>query len=189
MQKTENPIILAVILCAITGVIALLLSLANNITKDITAKNAEKEAQDAMRSVLHAESYEEVEYKDENVKKVFIGKSKNNIVGYCINVTSQGFGGEIDMMVGIDTENKIKGIKIISLSETPGLGSKVNSTNFTRQFEGKSAENEVSVIKSGTPKENEIVAVSGATVSSKAVKDGVNHASRAIKSISQEGTK
>lgn len=184
MQKTENPVILSVILCVITGAVALLLAFSNNLTKDTIAMNSKKEEQLAKETVIKAETYTETELpeKSDLVRSVFEARNGEELIGYCVNATPSGFGGEINMMVGLNLENKITGIKIISMSETAGLGSKAQNENFTSQFKGKPAK-ELSIIKNGTAKENEIVAISGATITSTAVKDGVNAAINTVNTL------
>lgn len=186
MQKTENPVILSIILCVITGAVALLLAFSNNLTKDTILMNSQKEEQLAKEAVIEAETYKEIELseKPDLVTDIFEAANGDEIIGYCVNVVPSGFGGEINMMVGIDLENKITGIKIISMSETAGLGSKAQDENFTGQFKGKPAK-ELRVIKNGTAEENEIVAISGATITSTAVKDGVNAAISAVNELTE----
>ena len=79
-------------------------------------------------------------------------------------------------MVGIDaTTNQVSGINVVSNSETPGLGAKATDPSFSDQYKGKPTE-ALSVIKNGTPGDTEIIAISGATITSSAVTDGVNAA-------------
>ena len=120
---------------------------------------------------------------DSRVTAALSGKdAQGKTVGYCIKVEPSGFGGKISMMVGIGTDGEIQGVKITSMSETPGLGAKADD-NWLSQFTGKKAN--ISVIKSGTAKDSEINAISGATITSKAVAEGVNIASAAAKTISK----
>ena len=97
------------------------------------------------------------------------------LTGYCINVTAKGYGGPISALVGIDPEGTIKGIRILAMCETPGAGARINEVTagekepwFLRQFVGKRA-GEITLKK-------DIDAVSGATISSRAVTDAVNGA-------------
>ena len=90
-----------------------------------------------------------------------------NVVGYCVELASPGFGGDISMTVGFEADGKILGVSIVSLSETPGLGSRVQEAAYLDQYRGQS----------GTLTLGEDVdAIAGATVSSRAVLDGVNRA-------------
>lgn len=183
MQKNEKPIVLSLVLLTISVVVALLLAFTNSITKDKIAANKIKEQNVAKQEVLAAATqFEETEFSDETglVKAVYQGKDgSGNPVGWCVSVTPSGYGGELDLMVGVFPDGTISGMKVVSLSETAGLGAKAAEPAFSSQFTGKPADGSLTVIKSGTPKENEIMAISGATITSRAVKDGVNAAAQA----------
>ena len=99
--------------------------------------------------------------------------------GWCVNVTPSGYGGAIDMMVGVTIDYKVSGVKVISNSESAGLGAKCTDDAFRKQFKGKG--DTVKVIKNGTPKDDEIVAITGATITSKAVTSGVADAVAVVK--------
>ena len=87
--------------------------------------------------------------------------------GYCVELASPGFGGDISMTVGFEADGTILGVSIVSLSETPGLGSRVQEAAYLDQYKGQS----------GTLALGEDVdAIAGATVSSRAVLIGVNRA-------------
>ena len=86
-------------------------------------------------------------------------------------------------MVGIVPDGTVSGIVVVSHSETAGLGAKAQDPAFYQKFTGKAADGGLAVIKSGEPEENEIVALSGATVTSKAVTKGVNAAAEAVNAI------
>jgi len=104
------------------------------------------------------------------VKDHFVGfDKKNRKIGYAFRVYPKGYGGTIDMVVGIDLKGRVAGIKIISMNETPGLGMKASESNFLRQFMGKT---------SGSPlkAKKDIDAITGATITSQAVANGVKQA-------------
>ncbi len=185
MQKNENPVVLSLVLLIISVLVALLLSFTNSITKEKISENKVKEQNEALFEVLpDAKDFEKVEFgENELVKTVYEAKSGNTLVGYCVNVTPSGYGGVLDIMVGINSDMTLSGIKIVSHSETPGLGAKSTDESFTNQFENKKTDVPLGVIKSGTPKDNEIVAISGATITSTAVKNGVNAAIDAARFI------
>ena len=185
MQKNENPVVLSLVLLIISVLVALLLSFTNSVTKEKIAQNKAKEQSEALLAVLPgAKDFVKAEFvENELVKAVYEAKSGNDFVGYCVNVTPSGYGGVLDIMVGINPDMTLSGIKIVSHSETPGLGAKSTDERFTNQFKDKKTDVPLSVIKSGTPKDNEIVAISGATITSTAVKNGVNAAIDAVRNI------
>ncbi|MBR5157640.1 MAG: RnfABCDGE type electron transport complex subunit G [Clostridia bacterium] len=191
MQKNENPVILAVIVFAITAVAALVLAAANNLTVEKIEANTIKEQNEARMEVMpDVKDFEKLdaEFDNASVTEIYAGKNPlGEVAGYCVGVNVNGFGGAIDMIVGVDTENTVTGVKIISMSETPGLGSKAQEPKFNDQFIKKNASKPLKVIKSGIIDDDEIVAISGATVTSNAVTSGVNAAVDAVNNLNQGG--
>ena len=176
-MKTESNVMyilrLAGTLLLITAVVALALAGVNSLTKPaIDAANAAK-TQNAIEAVLPG-GYESqiTDFADETklVSKVYKGAN-----GYAFEVTPAGFDNTITMMVGVDNEGKVLGISIVSHTETAGLGAVAAAKNtagetFRGFFVGKSGS--VAVDKDG----GEIGAITGATITSRAVCDGVNAA-------------
>lgn len=189
MKKFKFMAKLAGILFAVAFICTLLLVLCNNLTKDKIAELQKKTEEEAQSSVLKAaESFtDEKKYmmflSDSTVTSVLKGTDKNGkTVGYCVKAEPSGYGGKISMMIGLDTDFNVTGIKITSMSETPGLGAKADS-DWIDQFTGKSGGLEV--VKTGNAGDSQINAISGATITSKAVTSGVNSAVSAAKIISQ----
>lgn len=183
----------AAILCAVAFICTLLLVLCNNLTQDKIAKLQKKTEEEARTSMLKsAENFtDEKKYmsflSDSTITSVIKGTDKNGkTVGYCIKAEPSGYGGKISMMIGVDTDFNVTGIKITSMSETPGLGAKADS-DWINQFNGKSGKLEV--VKTGNAKDSQINAISGATITSKAVTSGVNSAVSAAKIISKAEAK
>jgi electron transport complex protein RnfG len=106
--------------------------------------------------------------------EVHEGKANGEKKGYTFRVLSEGFA-EIELYVGIDAKGRISGVNVVSQRETPGLGTRAMAAAYTGQFVGLSAQNVLNLVKV-TPGVNEIQAVSGATVSSRAVVNAVNAA-------------
>ena len=120
------------------------------------------------------------------VTEIYTAKAGGSIVGYAVKVAPKGYGGAIDLVVGVTTDGSIQGIKVGNNNETPGLGKNSATPKFQDQFSGKTWGNPINVIKSGTPKDNEIAALAGATITSRAVADGVNQALEAAKELSSK---
>ncbi|NLK36267.1 MAG: RnfABCDGE type electron transport complex subunit G [Gracilibacteraceae bacterium] len=118
------------------------------------------------------------------ITEIYTAKAGEEVVGYAVKVVPKGYGGAIDVVVGIGTDGIIQGIKVGNNTETPGLGKNSATPKFQNQFKGKTWDNTINVIKSGTPKDNEIAALSGATVTSRAVAEGVNQALEAARELS-----
>ena len=106
--------------------------------------------------------------------------------GHVATVVTYGYGGEVYVIVGVSNDGRITGVRVSRHSETPGLGANTAKPEYYEQFTGKDASLGFSVAKSGAgASEKEIVAVSGATISSDAVAKAVNEAARAIAEYSQ----
>ena len=100
----------------------------------------------------------------------------NKLQGYVIQVTDKdGFGGEIELIIGIDLNKQIKGVEILSINETVGLGMNAKNESFRLQYLNKKVDSFV-ITKTGKEKDNEIDSLSSATITSKAVTNGVNGA-------------
>lgn len=173
------------ILCAITAVAALLLGAVNTVTAPVIEENNNKKMQAAMQNVMKdADNFKEEPFdaSDEtaDVSAVYKAEKGGEFVGCCVSVSPNGYGGAIDMIVGVDKDLKVTGVDIINQSETAGLGSKSTEPEFREQYVGKSAIDKV--VKTGA-KENEINAISSATITSKAVTKGVNEAIEAAKNV------
>lgn len=98
----------------------------------------------------------------------------SDVLGYVVKVTShEGYGGDISMSVGIDKDGLITGIEILSISETAGLGMNAQKETFRSQYIGKAVDSFV-VTKNGAANDNEIDALSAATITSTAFTNAVN---------------
>lgn len=99
-----------------------------------------------------------------------------NVIGYVVSSTSKdGFGGAISISVGITTDGLVNGIEFLTITETAGLGDNAQKPEFKGLFAGKQVES-FTVTKTGASADNEIDAISGATITSSAVTNAVNAA-------------
>ena len=121
---------------------------------------------------------------DPDISEIYKAQKDGSAAGYVVMVNPNGYNGAISMVVGIDAEGKVSGIDIISQSETAGLGANCVKDEFKDQFVGKSGE--ISVVKND-PKDNEIDAITSATITSKAVTSGVNKALAAAEKLEEAG--
>ncbi len=165
-----RPVVVLTVICF---VVAVLLSVTNLITKDKIANMEAAASNAAMAELISAEKYDKAEV---NGDELYVAKNGEEIKGYIIETASRGYGGDIKVMTAISVDKKVLGVKILSAAdETPGLGQKVTKESFYSQYIGKN-EN-INVVKNGADVEkNEIDAVTGATISSKAVTNAVNDA-------------
>lgn len=169
MTQTKGYFVrLTVTLLVISAVVAGLLGLTNHVTADkIAVLNQEKTAA-SMEQVLPADSYTPLDYSGSQAEVAAVYQAGDQ--GYVVEVTPAGFGGTIDMVVGVKADGTVSGVAIISMSETSGLGANASKDSFRSQFTGKSGE--LAVTKDG----GDIDALTGATITSRAVTRGVNTA-------------
>lgn len=180
----------AITLTVVTSIASGSLAYTYSITKDRIEKMKIAEQVSAVKEVCKGEADRLNVVRDDKAlktalkneqetKAVYRVEQNGETVAYGILVTSRGYGGPMSIMVGIDAQGKVMGVKVIEQKETPGLGDKVTASDeFLKQFLGKSIEDAVEVKK-------DIQAVSGATISSKAVTSGVRSALNAFKSITK----
>ena len=166
------------ILLAICAVVSLLLAVVNSATEPIiTAMQAEKTAK-AMAQVLQADEYVPVTVSAPGVTGVSEAKTGGSAVGHVVEVTANGFGGAINMVVGVDINGAVTGVSVIKHSETGNIGTKVVADSAVLgRFEGMSLDKGEITVNSG---DNRFDGVTGATVSSKGVTAGVNAALAAV---------
>ena len=162
---------LALTLLLITAVVAVVLAGVNTITAPRIAAINEQKTQAAIEAVLPGGGAE-IPFTDDSGLVVTVYEGEN---GYAVEVAPAGFGGAVDMMVGVDPEGNILGISIISQTETAGLGAVAAASTsageaFRDQFVGMSGT--IAVAKDG----GTVDAITGATITSWAVCTGVNAA-------------
>lgn len=183
----------AMALTLITLVAGVALGAVHGITKDPIARQEALTREAAYKEVFaDAESYETVEmtdelagqlrssldsegYKAQSIDEVVDAvDGSGNSLGYVITViTSEGYGGDIKFSMGIQADGTMNGISILSISETAGLGMRANTDEFKSQFVGKNTD-QIVYTKNGASADNEIDALSGATVTTNAMTNGVN---------------
>ena len=117
---------LGVTLFAICAVAALVLGVTNNITAPVIEERNIQASNEARKTVLpEADEFKELEGMNSDiVLEVYEGIKDGQVIGYTIKTSSKGYGGAIELMVGISKDGKITGVEIGNHSETPGLGSK-----------------------------------------------------------------
>ncbi len=172
----------------ITTIVSVLLALVNMVTKPTIDRLAAEKKQAAMAQVMPDAEFLPIDNLPAGIDglvEMQLAKSAEGIMGYCVQVTSNGFGGAIDMMVGVDSSGAVTGVSILSMSETAGLGARAKEAFFTDQYAGRTGE--IGVSKTAADSQN-IQAISGATITSKAVTLGVNNALKAVQAYGEGGT-
>ena len=174
----KDMVKLGVILFAICAIAALVLGVTDNITSPVIAERNIKASNEARKIVLpDAGEFKRLDdINSDMVTEVYEGIKDGKVIGYTIKTSSKGYGGAIESMVGISKDGKITGVEIGNHSETPGLGSKATEPGFKNQYLEKDVLKPLLVVKGSANNENEISAISGATITSNGVTSGVNAA-------------
>ncbi|MBQ4565428.1 MAG: RnfABCDGE type electron transport complex subunit G [Oscillospiraceae bacterium] len=163
---------LTITLFLITAVVAGLLALVNHVTEDKIATLKEEKAKNAMLQVLPAEQYTPVPCAEEGVT-IYQADDK----GYVVRLEAGGFGGAIDLMVGVNSDGTVSGISVVSHAETASLGANCTRADWQSQFVGRSGQ--LAVDKDG----GEIDSLTGATVTSRAVTEAVERALNLVEEV------
>lgn len=166
-------------LFVITVIVSVALACVNMVTKPTIDRLAEEKRLASMAAVMPGDNmtYTLTDDTFDSVTGINLAEENGTLKGYCVQVSSNGFGGAISMMVGVDAECNVTGVEILSMSETAGLGSRASEESFREQYVGRTGTINV---KSG---DNAITPISGATVTSKAVTLGVNNAIAAVQAL------
>ena len=187
-KKQSGMASLVIVLACICLVSAAVLGLVNKVTVGPIQANTEKTVQESLRNVMPIDGdYEDVtdQYSGDPVTVDVTGTVvpvkavyKAADEGYVVETMSpNGFGGALDMMAGVDNDGNVTGIAIISHAETSGLGSKSTDPEWQAQFKGVNGT--IGVTKDGY----QINAITGSTITSRAVCDGVNAAIAVVETL------
>ena len=188
-------------------VITLVAGLALGVVQDITAgpiaAQAEKSKEEAYKTVFeNAAAFSEYSLDDKGQAEDLVGYLNDNgfsaqtideimvaedasgeTLGYAFTITdSEGYGGDIQFAMGVQNDGTLNGISILSISETAGLGMKATTDDFKNQFKDKNVE-KFTYTKTGASSDDEIDAISGATITTNAMTNGVNAGLCAFRSV------
>lgn len=166
----------------------LVLAGAYALTSPIIYKNKVRIEEKALKELLP--DAEQIEKSGEwtiheKTAKYFTAKKNNEVIGYVIQSFGKGYSSYINTFIAVDKDFKVIKINVLGHSETPGLGDEIESDSFKDQFKGKDIEH-LKVLKTETTEE--IQAISGATISSRAVtEDAVKNGVAFLIKALQEG--
>ena len=160
------------------ALVVALLSLVYQLTLEPIEINNRK-AQTAAKNEILSEADDFIEIPTDgsgSITKIFEGVKDGRVLGYIIEITTrESYNDSIDLMVGISSDRQeVTGVRIIKHSETPGLGAVIANHNFYDKFDNIKLV-PLTVVKTA-PGENEIDAIAGATISTRAVTNSVNQA-------------
>lgn len=166
-----DSLLIGLKLLLICAVIAGIVSFVYSLTLKTYEANIQNTKNAAIGKIFSKDAPDCKELAKEKGTVVYEVYEKDQLIGYCVESTANGFGGSMGLMIGYTTKQTVVGVELISHSETPGLGSKAGDAAFLSQFKDQSGE-----IAFGEG----VDAISGATVSSEAVLEGVNRATAAL---------
>ena len=183
MNKAKNDSIfnLVIRLVIITVCAGLILGLVYGITKEPIAQQELKKATEARQMVLSgAQEFRQVALEGMDYDKdafaditdVYEGLKDGQKIGYTFAIVTKGYKPGLTLTVGLSMDGKVEGVEITSHDETPGLGANAVKPEFLEQFIG--SDGPLTVGKTPSGAENEIQALTGATITSKGVANAVN---------------
>lgn len=174
MKESIRMILTLVIICILS---AITLSITYDKTNPIIQENKVRALKEALKEVLNADHFEEIDFQTDKVKKIFKGLDNNNeVIGFVLLSEKAGFQSFIKTLIGVELKTrKITKIKIIEHLETPGLGARIEEDTFLSQFQNQELE-----------KQN-VDAITGATISSTAVIESVKDSLEEILDLIKEG--
>lgn len=159
--------------CGVTGV---------HYLTDLDIVRAETKQQQALLAQVmpQADIRTETPYRSPNAQSITAGYRDNELVGYCVEVQTQGFGGPMTVLVGVDTNGEVTGVAVTDHKETLEMGTRAMEEGYLSRYVGKSG----TIRSSGS---NAVAAVSGATETSKAITACVNQALSIVANLDTEG--
>lgn len=178
MNKTLK---LGIKLLIITAVSALLLAFTNSVTEPIIKEAEQEKLNESLKLAFpEADSFEEVEG---DFPETVVGVYKaDGDKGYVFDINAKGgYGGDIEFILGVDNENNITGFSPLKHAESAGFGLQMEEDWFKEGVKGVSMDQEVGASEAGS--ENEIVGISGATVSTNAIVNGINTAREVLEGL------
>jgi electron transport complex protein RnfG len=159
-------------LLLITAIATFALALTQMVTEGPIKAQAENAAIEARQAVLaDAEEFRALEISNgqyPSILELHEGLAGGKIAGYTFKLTGKGFGGSLEIIAGINAKGTLEGIRILRHKETPGLGAEAQKPDFYEQFSGKPVSEPLG--------DKDIDAITGATITSKAVTNTVNSA-------------
>lgn len=181
----RNIIKLGLFLLVVAGIAGLALSYVHGITNPIIAQqemdnklNGLKEVYPAAQDIKDESDKYIKNGTDSMITEINVAYKDGNAIGTIYTVEPNGYNGPVKLLVGFDMKDKkITAIKVLSQKETAGLGASCTENWFTDRFKDKDASEPLKVTKNEPVKEDEVLAITAATITSRAVVTGVNAAS------------
>lgn len=178
-SNAKKIVRLGLILFTITAITGMILGVVYEITAGPIQKTQERLKIEALAGALPgADEFKPMELASgasPSVTDVQQAFKEGQPAGHCLTVVTKGYAGPIEIVVGIEPDGKLRAIRVLNQTETPGLGAKAALPAFTGMYENK-AVTELHVVKTPPTADDQIQAISGATITTDAVTLGVNEA-------------
>lgn len=180
MKEAFKIIVVLTVICLIC---AFFLSFVFSVAKEKIEMNAKRAIEEGISKLAPcAKRVEEIKLKDEVVYKLF--DEQDNSVGYAFLAQGQGYQGKIKILAVVDSSlEKLEGIEVVESVETPGLGARITEALFREQFKKLTVIPKIEYVKEEVEKDNQIMAITGATVTSGAV---INILNKRIEELREE---
>ncbi len=174
----RDTIKLPLTLFLVTLTAGLILGAASYLTKEPIAQQHELALKKAREELFKDSKFSELEdyilpEEHSNIITIYEADKNGKLAGHIITMTKVGYAGEITINVGVSIDGVIKGVIVGINSETPGLGAKASEVEFSGQFAGKK---NIKLVKGAISSDDEISAITAATITSQALVDGANQA-------------
>lgn len=173
-SPAKEILVLGIILGIVSMIAALGLSITYSVTKPVIAMQIKQALEKAQKEIFPEGT--EFLQKEEMIGKVngstvikdffIVHGSEKQQLGYLISATTPGYGGNILFIIGISEDGSLKSVRITEHTETPGLGANITSKSFLEQFTHKKITDDFMVKK-------DVKAITAATISSKAITNGI----------------
>jgi electron transport complex protein RnfG len=158
MSYRESAVLTAI--CVVSGLVLFAVH-------SLTEKRIEGVENSKMARLL-SEIFASADFREENGIYLAVSRENGELLGYIARAEGRGYGGTITLLVGVTIDGRVKKVRVLSHSETPGLGARIAEEDFLSQFENRTVD-KVLLRREG----GEIDAVSGATISSRGVVNAV----------------
>jgi len=177
---------IALKLTLICFVSVLLLSIANIITCKKIANNSIKTEEEANKQLFPAGiKFEKKFFTNQSIQKekeyYYKVYDNSNLIGYIVSIITKGYGGDMKLMVAMDTALVIVNVKLLNNSETPGIGKNAEKPEYMKKFIGTNSADKPIPINKSMLSQQEADSISGATITFKGISNGIQKAVDYIK--------
>lgn len=175
-----SSVVVLTLVCVITG---FLLALTFGVTKDTIAANILREQEIAMKALLPAADnfVEAAKPEIKGITNLFEAKKGDKTIGYVVMSDGKGYGGKLPVIVAFNPDQTLAGVIVSGSQETPGFGKQVESAAYQAQFKGLPADKEFTFSKEAG--KTNFDQISGATITSKALRNALNNALKVFQSL------